>query len=129
VSEATTGKIVWFDLTVSDAEQARDFYASVVGWQAQPVGMGDYDDFGMDANGETVAGICHARGVNAELAELPPRWMAYIAVDDLDASLERCRAAGGATVTNVRDMGDGTRFCVIRDPAGAVVGLIQLASA
>jgi predicted enzyme related to lactoylglutathione lyase len=124
VSHSSTGKIVWFDLTVPDAERVRDFYASVVGWQAQPVSMGDYDDFAMDANGETVAGICHARGINAGQ---PPQWLPYIAVDDLDASLERCRAAGGTAVTDVRDMGDGTRFCVIRDPAGAVVGLMQMA--
>lgn len=56
-------------------------------------------------------------------------WIAYIAVDDLDASLERCDEGGGSQVTEVRDMGDGTRFCVIRDPAGAMVALMELANA
>jgi predicted enzyme related to lactoylglutathione lyase len=34
------GTITWQDLTVPDAEALRDFYASVVGWKAQPVRMG-----------------------------------------------------------------------------------------
>jgi predicted enzyme related to lactoylglutathione lyase len=126
MSQTPAGKIVWFDLTVPEAERVRDFYASVVGWESQPVSMSDYDDYGMAANGEGVAGICHARGVNADQ---PAQWMAYISVDDLDASLERCTAGGGAQVTEVRDMGDGTRFCVIRDPAGAMVALMQMANA
>jgi predicted enzyme related to lactoylglutathione lyase len=126
VSQTPTGEIVWFDLTVPDAASVRDFYASVVGWEAQPVAMGDYDDYGMDANGETVAGICHARGVNAGQ---PAQWMPYISVADLDASLARCQAGGGSRVSEVRDMGDGTRFCVIRDPAGAMVALMELANA
>lgn len=126
MSQPTTGKIVWFDLTVPDAANVRDFYASVVGWEVQPVAMGDYDDYGMAAHGEAVAGVCHARGVNAGQ---PTGWMAYIAVEDLDASLARCQAGGGSQVTEVRDMGDGTRFCVIRDPAGAMVALMELANA
>jgi predicted enzyme related to lactoylglutathione lyase len=126
VAQTPTGKVVWFDLTVPDAANVRDFYASVVGWEPQPVAMGDYDDYAMDANGETVAGICHARGVNAGQ---PAQWLPYIAVADLDASLERCQAGGGSRVTDVRDMGDGARFCVIRDPAGALVALMELAIA
>ena len=126
MSQTPTGKLVWFDLTVPDAATVRDFYASVVGWEAQPVAMGDYDDYAMDANGETVAGICHARGVNGGQ---PAQWLAYIAVADLDASLKRCQDGGGSQVTDVRDMGDGTRFCVIRDPAGALVALMELANA
>jgi predicted enzyme related to lactoylglutathione lyase len=125
VSQSNSGKLVWFDLTVPDAARVRDFYTAVVGWQAQPVDMGDDEDYAMDAADETIAGICHARGDNAKQ---PAQWLAYIAVADLDASLERCRAGGGAQVTDVRDMGDGTRCCVIRDPAGAVLGLMQLAS-
>jgi predicted enzyme related to lactoylglutathione lyase len=68
------GQIGWVDLTVTDAEGIRDFYQQVTGWTPSPVQMGDYQDFCMVApgNGQMVAGICHARGENAEL---PPVWM------------------------------------------------------
>ena len=68
MSSDDLGTIGWRDLTVENAVQIRDFYSDVVGWQHSPVAMGDYDDFNMLAgNGETVAGICHARGGNAGL--------------------------------------------------------------
>lgn len=120
-----TGTIVWFDLTVSDAPGIRDFYASVIGWRPEPLSVGDYDDFVMQAtsSGDGVAGVCHARGENANL---PPQWIAYIAVDDLDASLEHCDTAGGKRLSEVRGSAESGRYCVIQDPAGAVLALMQM---
>jgi predicted enzyme related to lactoylglutathione lyase len=117
------GKIGWVDLTVPDATALRDFYQSVTGWTPAPVEMGGYSDFCMHPPGEDqpVAGICHARGSNAEF---PPVWMVYITVDDLDESLRRCEALGGKQRTPVRNMG-ASRYCVIEDPAGAVSALFE----
>ncbi|MGD8396469.1 MAG: VOC family protein [Candidatus Eiseniibacteriota bacterium] len=117
------GTILWHDLTVPDAGAVRDFYATVIGWRSEPVSMGEYDDFNLLAPGsdESVAGICHARGSNADL---PPQWLVYVAVDDVDACAARCREAGGSVVAGPRAVGGG-RFCVIRDPAGAVLALYQ----
>ncbi len=118
-----TGTIGWIDLTIDDAAELRDFYAAVTGWRPEPVVMGGYDDFNMVApgTGQPAAGICHARGGNAGL---PPVWMIYIVVADLDASVEACRKNGGEVVAGPRRMG-GDRYCVIRDPAGAVAALYQ----
>ena len=74
------------------------------------------------ATGEAVAGICHARGGNADL---PPVWMVYWVVADLEQSLARCRKEGGEVVVGAREMGDTGRYAVIRDPAGAVAALWQ----
>jgi hypothetical protein len=117
------GAITWFDLTVKDAPKVREFYCKVVGWKASPVDMGGYEDFCMNrpADRRTVAGICHARGENAPL---PPQWLLYINVANLDASLKRCRAARGKVLVNVRPLGEG-RMAVIQDPAGAVVALFE----
>lgn len=116
------GTIVWTDLTVENAEAVRDFYAAVAGWKPQPVSMGEYDDYSMcTASGAGSAGICHARGVNANI---PPQWLVYITVEDLDASIERCKELGGEVVDGPRKLGNN-RFCVIRDPAGAVAGLYE----
>ena len=112
---------------MDDAEAVRDFYAKVVGWDVQPVQMGEYTDFNMLPPGSTepAAGICHARGQNADL---PPHWLVYIVVEDVDESVEACVKLGGAIVSPTRGMAGG-RFCVIRDPAGAVCGLYQPPSA
>lgn len=117
------GEIGWIDITVDDAESLRDFYGEVAGWRPENVAMGEYDDFVMTlpGSGTPAAGICHARGGNAEL---PAQWLIYITVDNVDASAETCHALGGKVLVGPRAMGGG-RFAVIEDPAGAVAALYQ----
>lgn len=117
------GKIGWVDMSVDDADGLRDFYSRVVGWQVEEVGMGDYSDYSMKmpASGEAVAGICHARGSNAEL---PGGWLMYIVVSDVDASAQVCRDNGGKVLVEPRGLAGG-RFCVIEDPGGATAALYQ----
>lgn len=113
-----SGSIGWHDLTVENAEEVKSFYEAVCGWKSQPLSMGDYDDYVMMQDAETPAGgVCHARGVNANL---PPQWLLYVNVEDLDASLEACKASGGKIIGDKRKMGDdGRHYCLIQDPAGA----------
>lgn len=122
------GTIGWIDLTVEDADGLRDFYASVAGWTPEDVSMGDYSDYVMKAQGidRGVAGICHARGPNSDL---PPQWLIYITVEDIDLSISNCLAGGGKVISGPKNHGDQWRYCVIRDPAGAAVALIGPAAA
>jgi predicted enzyme related to lactoylglutathione lyase len=121
--ESSIGSIAWRDLTVENAEEIRDFYKDVIGWESSPVSMGEYNDFNMlsPTSEETVAGICHARGTNANL---PSQWLVYIVVENVDESAARCQKLGGHVLVGPKSMGGG-RFCVIRDPAGAVCALYQ----
>lgn len=117
------GTIGWTDLTVPDAVAVSAFYGKVAGWSSVPLSMGDYDDFVMQTpDGDTVGGICHARGKNAQQ---PSGWMMYITVGDLDASLAACVANGGRLVTEPRAAGGTARYAVIADPAGATVALFD----
>src|ERR1041384_4525221 len=84
------GQIGWIDLTVPDAESVRAFYEHVTGWTSSPISMGDHNDYCMgpaDAE-KPLAGICHALGENASM---PPVWMIYIMVADLDERSEERR--------------------------------------
>jgi predicted enzyme related to lactoylglutathione lyase len=118
------GSMVWIDLTVPDAENVRDFYTGVIGWTPSEVDMGGYADYSMNTpeGGTTITGVCHARGVNEDM---PPSWMPYFTVADLDASIATCAELGGEVVVPVRSLGEG-RFCVVKDPAGAVAALYEL---
>ena len=115
------GSIVWQDLTVPNAPEVRDFYCQVVGWTYTDHDMAEYNDFNINLPGtaETVAGICHARGANANV---PPQWLVYISVADVAESARRCEELGGKVIDGPRSMG-GATFCVIQDPAGAVAAL------
>lgn len=130
MSESRTpevGSMPWRDLTVPDAERIRDFYAGVVGWRWRAEDMGGYSDFSMIPPGgaDPIAGVCHARGPNSDL---PPQWLVYIVVEDVDESAARAVELGGALLAGPRDMGGG-RFAVVRDPAGAAFALYAPAGA
>ncbi|MCX8104563.1 MAG: VOC family protein [Ignavibacterium album] len=118
------GSITWCDLTVPDATGIKNFYEKVVGWKADPVSMGDYDDFSMIApeSNKIAAGICNAKGINSKL---PPQWLIYITVEDVDRSAQTCLELGGKIIVEPKTIPNYGRFCVIQDPAGAVCALFR----
>lgn len=122
------GKIEWRDLTVNNAVQIKDFYSNVVGWQTEAVSMGDYDDFNVNlpnsdesGRGECIAGICHARGGNANI---PPQWLMYVRVKSVQESAEQTVLLGGKVIDGPKAMGK-EQICIIEDPAGAVLALVS----
>jgi predicted enzyme related to lactoylglutathione lyase len=107
---------------VPNAKEVSEFYASVVGWQQNPVSMGEYDDYSMQTPGSKtdVAGVCYATGVNQDL---PAKWLMYIKVSDLDASIAQVVKLGGSVLTTIKKLSDSSHFAVIKDPAGAVCAI------
>jgi uncharacterized protein len=124
MSKNEIGAITWMDLTVQNADQIRDFYQAVVGWKPDAVDMGGYSDYNMSSpeTKEPKAGVCHARGGNADL---PAQWLIYITVANLDESMENCRREGGKIISGPRSVTGHGRYCVIQDPAGAVAALFE----
>ncbi|OAI40948.1 hypothetical protein AYO38_00775 [bacterium SCGC AG-212-C10] len=122
--QAAIGTIAWRDLTVDDAEGVGAFYSKVLGWRMEPLDMDGYSDYMMIPEGASgaEAGVCHRRGQNADM---PPQWIMYVMVADIEAAVAECLRNGGKTVTDIRAAGEDGIFCVIQDPAGAVLGLYQ----
>lgn len=108
----------WVDLTVDKAEGVRDFYSAVLGWESEGLDMGGYDDYVMTPTGsdEPAAGVCHRRGQNADL---PPQWIVYFVVDDVEAAVQTALRNGGSMVRRQTE----ASFALMRDPAGAVFAL------
>ena len=122
--DKTIGAITWFDLTVPDADHIRNFYKQVVGWKSMDISMGEYNDYCMvsPADDKVRSGVCHARGANASI---PPAWIMYINVANLDESIAEVLKGGGEVVNGPRKMGEKARYCIIKDPAGAYCGLFD----
>jgi predicted enzyme related to lactoylglutathione lyase len=57
-------------------------------------------------------------------ATMPSHWLTYFAVDDVDASARQVAASGGAVLRAPWDVPGVGRFAIIRDAAGAGLGLI-----
>lgn len=92
--EINVGVIEWCDLTVEDASNVKGFYCDVVGWESSPASMGEYDDFNINwpKNCDTIAGICHARGINSKL---PAQWLMHVRVKNVIESAAKCEQLGG----------------------------------
>ena len=111
---------MWHDLTVENAETVSEFYKAVIGWEKEAMNMGTYNDYVMKGTEPADAvGVCHARGGNKDI---PPQWLLYVTVDDLDKSLESCTQLGGKILGDKRKMGEEF-YCLIQDPAGAYMML------
>ena len=123
----SVGTIVSTDLTTENAEHVRDFYEQVIGWEPEELPMedqeGKYADYVMkDAAGNWMGGVCHRRGMNADM---PAGWMVYINVTDIATSVERCVALGGKVIKQVQGEDGTPYYAVIQDPAGAILGLTK----
>ncbi len=125
---AAVGHIAWLDLTVSSATAIADFYHAVIGWGVEETAMQDGNDSYVDytmlnGNNVAVAGVCHARGVNVGL---PPVWLLYLPVGNLQVSLEYVNSFGGQVIDqSVNDEGRITQ-ALIQDPVGVFSILVQV---
>ncbi|WP_342361495.1 VOC family protein [Terrarubrum flagellatum] len=112
------GNFFWYDIMTSDAKAAAKFYGDVVGWGTQDAGGGhDYTLF--TVNGQGVAGLMP---IPDEVAKqgAKPAWLGYIAVDDVDAAVEKIKKEGGALHKGPIEVEGIIRFAVVSDPQGAV---------
>jgi hypothetical protein len=81
------GKFAWYELMTSDTKAAGKFYSDLIGWTTQEMPGGDmpYTVFNLGSVGM------------AGMLALPQHtaWIGYIAVEDVDAHIEKIVAAGG----------------------------------
>jgi uncharacterized protein len=121
------GAFVWYDVMTSDTKAAQSFYHDVIGWDAVDSGMADRS-YTILSKGQTMIGGLMPIPEDARKAGVPPAWMGYIGVDDVDAYAKRVKAAGGAIHRGPEDIPGVGRYAVAGDPDGAGFMLFQGAS-
>ena len=114
----------YVELITPDQRAARDFYATLFGWDVEEVPLDDQGSVYLTASlqGDAVAGIS---GQMPELAGHPAFWGVYLTVDDVDAAAARVAEAGGKVEAGPFDVMDLGRMAAIQDPTGARVNLWQ----
>ena len=115
---------IWYDVMVPDTEAGRAFYRAVFGWDMTDSGVPGHD-YTILAAGETMVGGLMPLTPETAAMGVPPCWTGYIGVADVDASLARLLAAGGALRRPVEDIPGVGRFAVVADPQGAVFILFK----
>src|SRR5581483_1624568 len=112
------GTPCWVVLVTPDTDRTGPFYAGLFGW-SQPKPDAGFDTVGC-AGGE-VAGVLQLPPEAA--AGAASRWLVYLASDDIGASLEKVRPAGGEILAPAFDVGDLGRMAMVTDGTGAEFGL------
>jgi predicted enzyme related to lactoylglutathione lyase len=114
------GHFYWNELMTRDVEKAKKFYGETVGWNFESMQspMGTY--WVAKMGGESVGGIFDIKA--PQFAGVPESWMAYLAVDDIDARVKKAQAAGATLMRPIFDVPGVGRIAILREPGGAGIG-------
>lgn len=115
-----TGHICYIEIPAPDVARAKRFYAEVFGWRVEDsdLGRAAYATFHA---GEMMGGFDSRRRPSGDGVLL------YLKVEDIPATLQAIRDAGGRTVTNRSQVIDGSDAygfaATFTDPNGNLLGL------
>ena len=121
------GEFVWSELVTTDHDAAFAFYAELFGWKklaSHEMGpMGTYLIYGV---GDKQLG-----GMFTKTKEMPmpPSWLYYVHVDDLDGAIARATRGGGKVINGPMEVPTGARIAQLLDPQGAMFALHEAAKA
>lgn len=109
--------VVHFEILGKDGAQLQQYYANLFGWSvdannpmqygmvaAQGAGIGG----GITASQDGASGVC-----------------IYIAVKDLEATLEKAVSLGGKVITDVTVIPGMVTFAQFQDPQGNIIGIVK----
>jgi uncharacterized protein len=113
----------WYELMTTDMAAARSFYGSVLGWNARDAATSKFAYSVFNAGDAPVCGLIEL-SLEGRKMGATPRWVGYVAVDDLDLTVDRLRRLGGAVYVPPTDTNTG-RIAIVADPQGATLALAQ----
>ena len=117
------GRFAWYELMTTDVAAARTFYATVVGWDARDASTADLGYTLFTSARTAVSGLMNLPN-EATKKGATPRWMGYIAVNDVDATTSQWKRLGGAVYVPPTDTNIG-RISVVADPQTATLALVD----
>lgn len=119
-------KPTYFDLTVRDLNQAREFFQSVLGWRFEKFPM-PYEYYRIHAGPENVPGIDGGIGAvkDAPISGGNPMTQITIPVQDLDEVMSRVLESGGLIVEPKLPIPGIGWYATCAEPGGLRFGIIQ----
>lgn len=116
-------RFAWYELLTTDVAAASDFYGKVVGWGAMDGSTPELAYTVLTAGEVPVGGLMELPEEGRRQGATP-RWVGYVAVDDIDATASQIRRRGGAVLLPPTDSNIG-RVSVVADPQKATFALVE----
>lgn len=125
-------KVQHFEIAVDDIGRAKKFYETLFGWKTAEMPMpeggvyvglqtGPVDEKRMPKEPGYIGGGIFQRVPRFPMASVT----VAITVQNLDATLEKVKAAGGTIVMEKRSVGGMGYYAYIKDTEGNVIGVWQ----
>jgi predicted enzyme related to lactoylglutathione lyase len=113
----------WYELMTTDVPAAAAFYRDVVGWgiQEAPASKPPYTFF--TAREAPAAGLMELPEEGRKMGAMP-RWMGYVGVPDVHATVDRVKRLGGAVYVPPTETNIG-RISVVADPRTATFAVVD----
>jgi len=118
------GSFCWAELMTRDTARARDFYCGLFDWGAKKSDLGSMEYTEFTAGKASIAGMMP---ISPEMGPVPPNWMIYFAVTEVDGLARKTAQLGGQVIVPPQDIPKVGRFSVLADPQGAAFAAIAMA--
>jgi predicted enzyme related to lactoylglutathione lyase len=100
------------ELNTTDVKRAKDFYSKLFDWKLEDMAA---DEYTMIRVGEGTGGGMMKNPVPG----VPSFWLAYVLVDDINASTQKAKSLGASVMRDVTEIPKFGWFSVLQDPTGA----------
>jgi len=116
------GEASWHELMTTDAPAAMKFYSQIFQWQpSETMDMGEMGKYHMFNRPHGMIGGMMNKP--PEMAQVPPHWMIYFRVPDINAAVERIKKNGGKILNGPMEVPGGDWVLNAQDPQGAAFSL------
>ena len=119
--DVTPGAMPWTELISTNKAESINFYSGLFGWTTEEMELPDGTTYTLFKVGERAVAGCV---VPDDGSDVPPMWLSYINVENLDVSIAKAKELGGTICKGRVDLPMGS-FAVIADPHGAVFSFWQ----
>ena len=116
------GHFAWYELLTTDVAAAGAFYGQVVGWDVKDASTSGQAYAVFTAGNAPIGGLMELPEEGRRLGATP-RWVGYVAVDDMDATAAQISRLGGAIFVPPTNSNIG-RISIVADPQKATFALV-----
>jgi predicted enzyme related to lactoylglutathione lyase len=113
----------WYELLTTDVSAAQSFYGKVLGWDVQDASTPELAYRLFNMGGSPVAGLMELP-LDGRKKGATPRWVGYVAVEDVDAVVDQLKRLGGTVYVPPTESNIG-RLAVVADPQTATLALVK----
>lgn len=121
--QSKPGNFCWNELSTPDVKSAKDFYGKLLGWEFTDHDMGEMTYTMIKNQDNEFGGMWQIPSDQKD--QIPPHWMAYILVENIETTLKTAQQLGATIKMPVTQVGEMGLFSIVVDPTGAHIAFWQ----